>query len=77
MWLEEIIKCLEGVGNPRCRFISSVCIATCFLDCHVFRLKRFECVYPLLRMLRIQPNVESKTCPNVLFLQSVSNETCR
>jgi hypothetical protein len=76
-WLEEIIKHLEGVGNPLCRFLSSACIATCFLDCHVSQLNEVECVYPLLRMLHIQPNMETQTCPNVLFLRSISSITCR
>ena len=56
------------VENPSYQFVSSVCIASCCLECGIFYLKKSEFVYPLLRMLHIEPIMETKTCPKVCFL---------
>ena len=78
MWLEGIVQHLETVGNPLCRFISSVCIATCSSVCYyVSQLNRNEFVFPLLRMLHIQPDVENRTCSNVSVLFSITDKTYR
>ena len=75
-WLEDVVNCLDSGENidARHKFIASVCIVCCSLECHVFQLKQEAFVYPLLRMLRIQPNMESLICPNVLFLLDVIGE---
>ena len=70
------MNCLDSGEsiNARHKFIASVIIACCSLECHVSRLKQEEFVYPLLRMLRIQPNVGNLVCPNVSFLLDIIGE---
>ena len=57
--------------DGRQKFIASVCIACWSLEFHVSHLKQERFVYPLLRMLRIQPNLEISVCPNVSFLLDI------
>ena len=67
-WMEDVVDSLQG----RKSFISSVCVACCSLMCNVYQLKE-EFVCSLLWMLRIQPNVNSRKCPNVSYLFSLCN----
>ena len=76
-WLEEVVKLLQGVDNTKHKFVSSVCVACCTMDCHVSQLKQEEFVYPLLEMLHIQPNLESQSCPNVSYLFEVIDQDSR
>ena len=70
------MKCLDSDENmdARHKFIASVIIAYCSLECHVSYLKQEGFVYPLLRMLRILPNTENLVCPNVSFLLDIIGE---
>ena len=70
------MKCLDSDENIDAghKFIASVIIACCSLECHVSHLKQEEFVYPLLRMLRILPNTENLVCPNVSFLLDIIGE---
>ena len=67
------MKCLDSDENmdAKHKFIASACIACFSLECEVFHLKQEPFVYPLLRMLRIQPNMETLVCPNVSFLLDI------
>ena len=69
-WLEEVVVELQNCESPKSQFVSSVCIACCSVavDCYQRDLKLTKFVYPLLKMLHIQPNVENRSCPKVSYL---------
>ena len=64
IWLEDIVAELQEVQSPRRQFINSVCIVYCTVSCNIGLLKKKEFVYPLLKMLRLNPDVNRRVCPN-------------
>jgi hypothetical protein len=76
-WLEEVIAELQHTESSKRQFISSVCIACCTTECGVFTLKCADFVYPLLKMLHIQPNMENKSCPNFSYLVDIMGNDFR
>lgn len=78
-WLEGIVIELQNVESSKCQFISSVCIACCAQECHVSfaKLSEYTCIYPLLEMLCVQPDVESKRCPNISYLMDITEKLFR
>jgi hypothetical protein len=62
---------LQGLKTVWKQFVSSTFIACCSLSCHIHQLNQEQFVYPLLRMLRIQPDFSSKKCPNISYLFSL------
>lgn len=68
---------LQNVESLMCQFVSSVCIACCVLECQVSNLKFSDFVSPLLKMLRVQPNVESKVCLEISYLMDVTEWSFR
>ena len=64
VWLEGIVAELQEVQSPRRQFITSVCIVYCTVSCKIKHLKMKEFVYPLLKMLRLNPDVKREVCPN-------------
>ena len=70
--MEEIVHTLntENVDTTH-QFIAAVCIAGCILECEVHNMKQEEFVYCLLKMLRVQPNMDHLVCPNVSSLFDV------
>lgn len=73
--MEEIVAELQNVDSSKHQFISSVCIACFTEECHV-SFKAAD-LYPLLKMLCVQPNLESKICPNVSYLMDVTEKSFR
>ena len=68
-WLEEIIIKLHRVKTLQHQFFSAICVACCLQLCHVnSRLKKKEFLFPLLRMLQVQSDAESRTCPEYACL---------
>ena len=67
-WLEKIVGELQLVQNPQHQFVSSVCIVCVTQKCDIKYkdLKKKDFIFPLLKMLRVQP--ENKVCPNVSLL---------
>lgn len=73
-WLEVIVKDLQRLNNQRCQFISAICIACCIVHCHfhnLFRMKEF--LFPLLIMLRVQPDEGKRACSDVSYLYHTSH----
>ena len=77
MWLEAVVNLLQTVESPKHQFIAAVCVASCSFQCHMHNLNQQGFVYPLLRMLRIQPSVEHRLCPNVSFLFDILSKDRR
>ena len=71
------MKNLQYIKNPLCRFISSVCIACSVIDCHIFKMKQVEFLFPLLQMLQVEPNPENKTIPYFSYLLNITSESYR
>lgn len=76
-WLEGIVAELQNVESLKCQFISSVCIACCVQEYHVPFAKLSEYLYPLLEMLCVQTDAESKSCPNVSYLMDITDKSFR
>ena len=71
-WLEEIVTRLQSVQSPKKKFVSSTCVACLVQKCGIKQcgLKKFGFVFPLLKMLKVQP--ESNVCPNVSLLSELT-----
>ena len=82
-WLEEIVTALQNVQSSQNQFISATCVACCLQQCHVnFNLKKKDFLFPLMRMLRVQADTESRTLPeytclcDLLVQRNFRYETC-
>ena len=71
------MEILLNVEDPKCQFISSVCIAYCLVECHVSHLRQAKFLYPLLTMLQVKPNESNGSCPNVEYLLDITNKNLR
>ena len=65
-WIEEILTVLQSLQSSQHQFISATCVACCLQQCHIsYNLKK---LFPLMRMLRVQVDTESRTLPEYTCL---------
>ena len=68
-WLEGIVVKLHHVRNAQRQFISATCVVCCLHLCHInYSLKKKDYLFPLLKMLHVQPVTESRMCPEYTCL---------
>jgi len=72
-WLESIVASLQGEGaeSPG-KLVSAVCVAYCFLQSIPSAQPKIDkFAIPLLKMLRIQPDLANQACPSYEYLCEV------
>lgn len=67
-WLEDIVKTLQGIQSLQHQFVSATCIACCLNQCSIEYEQSKSFLFPLLRLLQIQPDTERRICPQYTFL---------
>lgn len=67
-WLENVVMKLHRVKTLQRQFISAICVACCLHLCQVDSRLKKDYLFPLLRMLQVQPDRESRTCPEYTCL---------